>query len=581
MPATAGTLLLALCLLLLPRPLPAQDPPTLRVVIEGVEGELLDNVAAFLEINRLAGQAVPYESRIRWLHARAEENIRQALQPFGHYQPEIEKSLDQTGNEWVARYRINPGPPLRIAEMTVSVEGDGNNDLAFQRILTNLPLKEGDVLVHPQYEEIKAALQNVAAERGYFDARLVRREIRVNMQEYAARVEIRFATGRRYQFGKVEFRQDVLAQEFIERYKTFNEGDPYSLPPLLKLQSALIDSQYFSRVELNASPDRATDHTLPVDVILEPRPKYKFTTGAGYGTDTGVRGRIGLENRRVNRWGHRYKVDLFASQIKFGLTADYTIPLKNPTTDQLVFRTGYTDEDSDSIDSQKFVIGASRQLQRGLWTHIYSLDFQQETFTFGDVEESSILLIPSGVWTRIKADDRLNTTEGNRIIFELRGAYEGLLSDVSFLQGVVRGKLIEPVGDDGRLILRGDIGTSLVSDFDQLPASVRFFAGGDRSVRGYSLDSIGPEEDGEVVGGKNLVIGSVEYEHRIRDKWSVAAFVDTGDAFDTESPELKTGVGLGVRWQSPVGPVRVDIAHALDEPPGDTIRLHLTIGPDL
>ena len=155
------------------------------------------------------------------------------------------------------------------------------------------------------------------------------------------------------------------------------------------------------------------------------------------------------------------------------------------------------------------------------------------------------------------------------------------MSDVSFLQAVVRGKYIRPLGADGRVLVRADLGTSLVSAFDQLPASVRFFTGGDTSVRGYELESIGPRnEEGDVIGGKNLAVGSIEYEHRIKDKWSVAAFVDAGDAFDTELPELRIGAGAGVRWQSPIGPVRVDLAHGFQEP-GDLIRLHLIIGPDL
>ena len=124
--------------------------------------------------------------------------------------------------------------------------------------------------------------------------------------------------------------------------------------------------------------------------------------------------------------------------------------------------------------------------------------------------------------------------------------------------------------------------TAISENIEQLPTSLRFFAGGDASVRGYAYNSIGPtDEEGVVIGGKNLLVGSLEYEHRVWDGWSLAAFVDSGDAFDGASPELKTGAGVGLRWRSPVGPVRIDLASGLDRPPGDAFRFSFSIGPEL
>jgi len=165
----------------------------------------------------------------------------------------------------------------------------------------------------------------------------------------------------------------------------------------------------------------------------------------------------------------------------------------------------------------------------------------------------------------------------------LQGSYEFAISDLSFLQALMGIKWIQTLGERHRLIGRADGGTTLIADedFPSFPSSLRFYAGGDRSVRGYRRDSIGPEDDeGDNIGGKHLVVASIEYEYRILDNWAVAAFADVGDAFDNETPELRTGVGLGVRWFSPIGPVKVDLASGLDEP-GDPIRLHLSVGPEL
>ena len=128
--------------------------------------------------------------------------------------------------------------------------------------------------------------------------------------------------------------------------------------------------------------------------------------------------------------------------------------------------------------------------------------------------------------------------------------------------------------------MRANISTTLKDEFDELPPSVRFFVGGDRSIRGYDFESLGPRNDlGKVIGGAHLIETSVEVDHVVRGNWSLAGFVDSGSAFN-ERPEFFTGVGLGLRWQSPVGPIRVDLATPLDDSDGG-LRIHISMGPDL
>ena len=110
---------------------------------------------------------------------------------------------------------------------------------------------------------------------------------------------------------------------------------------------------------------------------------------------------------------------------------------------------------------------------------------------------------------------------------------------------------------------------------------MRFFTGGAQSVRGYAYQSLGPvDANGEVTGGKYLVVGSIEFEHSFKNKWGVAAFYDVGNAINDISDDLKKGTGIGVRWKSPVGPVRIDLASAISLE-GNPWRIHITIGPDL
>jgi translocation and assembly module TamA len=212
---------------------------------------------------------------------------------------------------------------------------------------------------------------------------------------------------------------------------------------------------------------------------------------------------------------------------------------------------------------------------------VLSLTFQQEDFTIGLTDENTALLMPGVNVQRVWGRERLIATRGARLQLDLKGAQEGLLSDASFVQGQVDAKLILPLGERQRLISRGTLGAIYTDDFERLPPSIRYFAGGDQSVRGYDYNRLGPRDaSGEVIGGRYLVVGSLELERHIRGNWRAALFYDTGNALDGWNESLEQGAGIGLRWETPIGLVRLDVATALSED-GRPWRLHLTVGPDL
>ena len=238
-------------------------------------------------------------------------------------------------------------------------------------------------------------------------------------------------------------------------------------------------------------------------------------------------------------------------------------------------------EKTDSSDSTVRTIGATLNRGRGAWREAVAINYQKEEYVIADEKDNSTLLMPGVNWSRTWGREFINTFDGLRFDIGLRGASDKLISDTSFfqLQGGI--KAITPLGQHNRIITRGKLGSTWLNEFQELPSSVRFFAGGAQSVRGYAYQSLGPVDDkGNVVGGKHLMIGSVELEHRFENKWSVAAFYDGGNAIDNLEDKLARGAGVGVRWQSPVGPVRIDLASAISKD-GKPWRLHINIGPDL
>jgi len=265
------------------------------------------------------------------------------------------------------------------------------------------------------------------------------------------------------------------------------------------------------------------------------------------------------------------------------VAGEYIIPGNDPRSDAWGLRASWLDEHSDTRNYQAWSVGGYYRYRDGDWIKTYALDNRVERFELGAARPTSQLLMPSAEWTRTlpaELEKRIYVENGAWLRLFVRGGAEALLSDTSFVQPQVSAKWIRSFANHHRLIGRAAAGTTWVDDFDALPTSLRFFTGGDRTVRGYKYAVIGPRQADDVVGGKHLVEASIEYEIPFRQRWSVALFADVGDAFD-DQPDYKRGVGIGLHWRSPIGPVRLDFARGLDEPPGKRLSFHLTIGPDL
>ena len=553
-----------------------------EVVIEGVEGPPADNVRAFLGIvQREFPEDEPIDPAIvRRLHRRAPEQIRSALRPFGYYDVAVDSGLTRTEAGWRAEYRIEPGEPVRLTAVTMRVEGAAADDPAFESLLPELPLREGEQLNHADYESAKKRIMELAADRGYLEARWVENVLRIDPDARAASATLILASGPRYRFGEVRFSRTVLNESFLRRYLQFEPGDPFVGSKLLDLQYALDDSDYFRRVDVTARRGEAAGGRIPVDVLLEVKPKHRYTFGIGFGTDTGARASIGRHTRYVNPRGHRFDGEIQVSQIGAEVATRYTIPLEEPWRERLELDASLEDREIGDNRSEQLELGASRVSTTAGWQRSLQLAFQRNRDENDGVVTERDLVMPGIGFARRSYDDAVYASRGYRFTLGVRGGAETLGSDVSFLRMRVAGNYVRRLWDGGRLLLRGEVGRVRVDEFDDLPLSQRFFAGGDQSVRGFKYESLGPQDaDGDVIGGTYLAVTSVELEQLIAGNWGAAVFVDAGNAANTSNFDLRTSAGFGLRYRSPVGVFRVDVAKATD---GDeSPRLHLGLGVDL
>ncbi len=574
-------LLLSLCLCFAQA---AAAAPHVTVLVDGIGGVMLKNVMAYLSIATYQDAPDLSDSLVGQLDARAPDQIRQALQPFGYYDAQVLSKLTPEGDGWVARYSITLPPPVRIRHVDVVLTGEGRNDAVYDGFFQTLSYHSGDQLNQKAYEDSKRGLQELAAQRGYIDARFTKTELAVNPQEHWADITLRFNTGKRYYFGDVSFVQDFLDPEFLARYVKFKPGDPYDNDALLKMQYALNDAGYFNSVNVEALRQEAKDDKcIPIRVTLTPSLRNKYTLGAGYGTDTGPRVTLGWTNRRLNSEGHTLGVQAQFSHIVESFLINYTVPLSDPATEKLVYSYGNSRQVLGSVIDYVNILGVARFSTAGVWSLNQYLQLEHDR---SDVQGSpplnSTLLLPGVTVSRVDSDDLILPTRGYRISADLRGANNALFSDTSFAQMHLIAKLLVPLGDTTHLLLRGEAAGTAVKSPSELPVSQRFFAGGDQSVRGFSYNSLGPRDaDGNNVGGKDLLVGSIEIDQMFGPIFGMAGFIDAGDATDSFSTSLEKGVGAGLRWRTPIGMVRLDLAHPVKRPDLDRVRVHISIGPDL
>lgn len=576
----------------------AQAARIVRVDVRGLEDETMaTNVRQSLSLADAVGRELS-DRRLAYLVGEAEEETRAALEPFGYYSPRIAVERSGGAGATVVAITVEAGAPVRVRNTRVAIEGDGRDDRYLDEELAAFEPEPGEVFDHSIYETSKSRISRRLAERGYFDAAFESRRVEVTRATRSANIELVWDSGPRYDIGDVEFVQTprpVVYESLLERLVYWEPGSYYHQGKLDRLREGLARLDYFTAIDVEPRPDDAVDGRVPVTVTLTPAKRSVYTAGLSYGTDSGGGVTFGLERRYLNLRGHKAQVQLDYLQRRKTLTLRYRIPAFAWFDGWYTFSAQAADEQTDYIDNRRieFVAARSGEINEYLtaavsahalrerWAYTAEddgdpatpVDYRYATFTY-----------PSLRAEYIDADNRLFPRAALGGSIELRGGAEGAGSDVSFAQVHATARWYRGLGPLSRLIVRGELGHTFVdATIGTLPPSLRFHAGGDRSIRGYAWREVGPRIGAEgrrfPVGARNVATASIEYERYFNERWGAAVFVDSGSAFNSD-PVWRTGVGIGARWRSPVGPVRVDIARGLDDP-DSSFQLYLSLGAEL
>jgi len=573
----------ARCLLALCALVATSAHADIDIVIEGVEGPVRRNVLAFLSLERYKDRDRLREDTIERLHERAEREVRAALRPFGYYEPTVRSSVEArpNGQDWRIEIHIEPGPPVILETVEVRVTGARANDPVFTNLLAGMPLRAGAQLHHSDYEQVKSDLQRTAAAYGYLDARLLRHELLVDPATRTASAHIEFETGERYRFGPTEIAQDVIRPELMRRFLRYEEGQPFDAGELLRTQFALDDSAYFASVEVLPQERDPATFTVPIRIAATPNRQSRWTFGIGYGTDTEARGTIGWDNRIVNALGHRFRAEVKLAEISQRVSGRYVWPIGDPALEKLEVEGTWEHQTLADLDTYNTEARAGITRVPHRWQRVYYTRLVRAITEDATSRVESLLLIPGFSVASVPKGYLGEPLFGRQLYAELRGSHTGLGADTDYLQLLAASEHVFSIAPAWHLLLRAEVGTTWADDFDGVPGSERFFAGGDRSVRGFGFNDLSPvDENGEKTGGKHMVAGTVEVIRDLPRNLGLAVFVDAGNAFNAVSEGLEYSAGIGLRFRLPIATVGFDIAQALSVS-GATPRLHVNFSPKL
>ncbi|WP_191621298.1 autotransporter assembly complex protein TamA [Marinihelvus fidelis] len=608
------------------------------IEVSGVSRAMADNIRAFVSTRWLSSARLDDEGVRQDFQDAAVQDTLLALRPFGYYNPAVSPGMSRRDNgQWQLRLDVVPGEPVRVRTVRVELTGPGADLQAFNTWKKQWPLQPGERLDQSIWEAQKSRLLDLAEDLGFLAADFTTRDIALDLVEQRADLALVMDTGPRAVMGDVVFHQDTVTPEVLATIPRFERGDPYRLVSVDQLRTDLWKTGYFS--EIDVAEVRLLDQVPPVvdvRVTLEARKPNSHQGSIGWGTDTEFRTQYRwLRNRLSERgdsfalgagWQSRYEELTVFGEYRLPRRVDsqqYWLASGQYSTEVQELEVTANDGDqrfslgSARVDTALLRGGRARMLDPGWSTepiveqmyveYLYErngfdqlLENPEPGRAVGspaDVADSgfgdAIGTLSVGIeydWPVIRGSG-FNTL-GHHERGWLFTSSEAWGSDRDFTQVYLSTRRNILFGGRYKLLLRAEAGYTHADvttvDFQvdgetfqlsetALPFQYRFKAGGSRSVRGYSYESL--SDNG--LGSNNIITASAELEYRVLDNWSAAAFVDIGNAFnDWSETDLKRGAGLGIRWYTIAGAVRVDVARALDGI-GDDWQIHLTIGTPL
>lgn len=560
-----------------------------RIKVEGLSGELEKNIR--LRLSSITPEEVGNDNHFR---ARINEAVRQGLRVLGYYQPTIYFTLDDrpslSRKVKVLHAKINPGEPVRIAGYNIVLKGGALTDEDYLILVMQGRPTLGEILNHRKYDSFKNSLTNLALHKGYFDAEMLESQLSVAKDLHKAFWNIDFNSGSRYRFSEVKFQGSQIRENYLQNLAPFHQGDYYNSKDVAELNRRLSATNWFNSVVV--SPDfknSKENRVLLLNTWVTPRTRNTIETGVGYSSHVGPRVKGSWKKPWINDCGHSLESSVSVSapeqQLEQQLDLTYKIPLlKNPLEQYYLLQGGFKNVDLNDTKSITSKVVMSRNWDfSSSWQRSMNLTWHLDHFTQGAVTNTTMLLYPGVSVNRTRSRGGLIPTWGDSQRYSIDVSDTTWGSGVDFTLMQAQNVWIRTLADKHSFLVRGQVGWIETNDFNKVPPDLRFFAGGDRSIRGYKYKGISPtDKEGKLIGASKMLTGSLEYQYNMTGRWWDAVFIDSGKVVDNiKQSNVKVGAGIGVRWQSPVGPMKLDIAVPVGDKETHGVQFYIGLGSEL
>lgn len=544
--------------------------------IKGISGELENNVALYLK--PLVG-----EKPTRSLRRYAKTQVEDSLKALGYYSPNVTIDFNKDERELVAT--IERGSATRIETLNISVNGEAKHDPLIQQVIESLELKQGDILNHGMYSAAYKKIESVLLEHGYFDAKWPARKFEVSLKKHSAIITFTIESGVRYRFGDVLITNQSPAEKYIRSLAPFEMGEHYKASKIADYNLDLSSTPYFTSVRVYADISARKNSQVPIKVDVLHKPANSYEIGGGFNTELGPKVRFKWSKPWITEQGHYLESNLNIAKKQQDISMAYTIPVNNPNDDLWRLSAGYKLEDelADNIYSEILTAQLQRQwLTEQKWIRTAFIRREQETYRIGDgLERTTEMLLPGVSYARKQSKGGTTPYSGEQWSISAEFGLDSVLSSTNIVRVQLQHAWLRTYLNKHLVFLKANLGAMLVDDINNVPYSLRFYAGGDQSVRGFAYQSISPENDnGDRIGGKYLIATTAEYNYQFAKNWRAALFVDGGTATNDFSEQFEIGAGFGFRYLTPIGPIRIDHAWGLTKESKST-RLSITIGPEI
>jgi translocation and assembly module TamA len=507
-------------------------------------------------------------NQLRSIYARTPDDIRGLLNTEGYFNPRIEATLEQKKDRWNAHFKVTLGEPVLTQRFNVRIIGDAmqitaENSALIEKIHANKLLGSGRVFRQADWENAKDQALGVLLFERYASAKILVSQAKIDSELHQADLEVVLDSGPPFTFGELQITGlQRYPPTLVERLSQIKPGMPFMQKKLIDFQRRLLESNYFSSATAAIVPDREKPDLAPVRVEVVESPPKKLGFSVGYASNTGAHTQLDYRDLNIRGWGWASRNTLRLDTREQALDAEIQLPLQADGY-RNSFSGGLRRTDLQGETTRQSVTRVKRSHIMGDIDTAITLQYQIEKQQVADVaSNTSRALSLNYSWTQRRVDDLVFPSAGYQLNWQVGGASRALLSDRNFVRGYTKLAWFYPLGRNDNLMLRGEIGGVATSTRRDIPSEFLFRAGGDQSVRGYAYQSLGVSEGGAIVGGRYLTTGTVEYTHWFNAQWGAALFYDIGNAGDQwKALQFMQGYGVGARWRSPLGALKLDLAH--------------------